>query len=79
MANDNEIRVLRSALRSLENRQRRFGDDGIFLQIKRLKEMIEQRSVPMEEGVPAHGSSGDDAQRNDRFHRSGSADPNSRD
>jgi hypothetical protein len=40
----NELRVLQSGLRSLEEKQRRAGDDSYCLQIKQLKELIVERS-----------------------------------
>ena len=40
---ENELRVLQSGLRSLEDKQRRAGDDSYRLQIKQLKELIVER------------------------------------
>lgn len=42
---DDELRTLRSALRSLEEKFRRTGGDGYRLQISRMKEIIDEREL----------------------------------
>lgn len=42
---EDELRTLRSAFRSLEDKHRRTGGEGYRIQIKALKEMISSREI----------------------------------
>jgi hypothetical protein len=42
---EDELRTLRSALRALEDKQRRTGGEGYRMQIKALKEMINSLEI----------------------------------